>query len=156
MVFYAHLLQKALDSPTIVVITDRNDLDDQLYGQFAKCKEFLRQEPIHAESRENLKSLLAGRQANGIIFTTMQKFEESHEALSERNNIIVMADEAHRGQYGLTETVDAKTGKIKIGTARIIRNTLPNATYIGFTGTLFHQKTAALVKYLVIILIFMI
>lgn len=140
MVFYAHLLQKALDSPTIVVITDRNDLDDQLYGQFAKCKEFLRQEPIHAESRENLKSLLAGRQANGIIFTTMQKFEESHEALSERNNIIVMADEAHRGQYGLAETVDAKTGKIKIGTARIIRNTLPNATYIGFTGTPISSK----------------
>lgn len=140
MVFYAHLLQEALDSPTIVVITDRNDLDDQLYGQFAKCKEFLRQEPIHAESRENLKSLLAGRQANGIIFTTMQKFEESHEALSERNNIIVMADEAHRGQYGLAETVDAKTGKIKIGTARIIRNTLPNATYIGFTGTPISSK----------------
>lgn len=140
MVFYAHLLQEALDSPTIVVITDRNDLDDQLYGQFAKCKEFLRQEPIHAESRENLKSLLAGRQANGIIFTTMQKFEESHEALSERNNIIVMADEAHRGQYGLAETVDAKTGKIKMGTARIIRNTLPNATYIGFTGTPISSK----------------
>ena len=140
MVFYAHLLQEALDSPTIVVITDRNDLDDQLYGQFAKCKEFLRQEPIHAVSRENLKSLLAGRQANGIIFTTMQKFEESHEALSERNNIIVMADEAHRGQYGLAETVDAKTGKIKIGTARIIRNTLPNATYIGFTGTPISSK----------------
>ena len=140
MVFYAHLLQEALDCPTIVVITDRNDLDDQLYGQFAKCKEFLRQEPVHAESRENLKSLLAGRQANGIIFTTMQKFEESHEALSERNNIIVMADEAHRGQYGLTETVDAKTGKIKIGTARIIRNTLPNATYIGFTGTPISSK----------------
>ena len=140
MVFYAHLLQEALDSPTIVVITDRNDLDNQLYGQFAKCKEFLRQEPIHAESRENLKSLLAGRQANGIIFTTMQKFEESHEALSERNNIIVMADEAHRGQYGLAETVDAKTGKIKIGTARIIRNTLPNATYIGFTGTPISSK----------------
>lgn len=114
MVFYAHLLQEALDSPTIVVLTDRNDLDDQLYGQFAKCKEFLRQEPIHAESRENLKSLLAGRQANGIIFTIMQKFEESHEALSERNNIIVMADEAHRGQYELTETVDAKTSKVKI------------------------------------------
>ena len=84
--------------------------------------------------------MLAGRQANGIIFTTMQKFEESHEALSERNNIIVMADEAHRGQYGLAETVDAKTGKIKIGTARIIRNTLPNATYIGFTGTPISSK----------------
>lgn len=140
MVFYAHLLQEALDSPTIVVITDRNDLDDQLYGQFAKCKDFLRQEPMHAESRENLKSLLAGRQANGIIFTTMQKFEESHEALSKRHNIVVMADEAHRGQYGLTETVDAKTGKVKIGTARVIRNTLPNATYIGFTGTPISSK----------------
>ena len=140
MVFYAHLLQQVLDSPTIVVITDRNDLDDQLYGQFAKCKDFLRQEPMHAESRENLKSLLAGRQANGIIFTTMQKFEESHEALSKRHNIVVMADEAHRGQYGLTETVDAKTGKVKIGTARVIRNTLPNATYIGFTGTPISSK----------------
>ena len=140
MVFYAHLLQEALDSPTIVVITDRNDLDDQLYGQFAKCKDFLRQEPMHAESREHLKSLLAGRQANGIIFTTMQKFEESHDALSERRNIIVMADEAHRGQYGLSEKMDEKTGKLKIGTARIIRNSLPNATYIGFTGTPISSK----------------
>ena len=150
MVFYAHLLQEALDSPTIVVITDRNDLDDQLYGQFAKCKDFLRQEPVHATCRKltetsgkndvGLKDWLDGRQANGIIFTTMQKFEESHEPLSERHNIIVMADEAHRGQYGLTETVDAKTGKVKIGTARIIRNSLPNATYIGFTGTPISSK----------------
>lgn len=142
MVFYAHLLQEALDSPTIVVLTDRNDLDDQLYNQFAKCKEFLRQEPMHAASRENLKDLLAGRQANGIIFTTMQKFEESHEALSERHNIIVMADEAHRGQYGLTEKIKMtknekgeEIAKRIVGTARIIRNSLPNATYIGFTGT---------------------
>ena len=89
MVFYAHLLQKALNSPTIVVITDRNDLDNQLYGQFAKCKDFLRQEPIQAASRENLKQLLEGREANGIIFTTMQKFEESKEPLSTRRNIIV-------------------------------------------------------------------
>lgn len=140
MVFYAHLLQEALNSPTIVVLTDRNDLDDQLYGQFAKCKNFLRQEPMHAESREHLKTLLAGRQANGIIFTTMQKFEESHEPLSERHNIVVMADEAHRGQYGLTEKMDEKTGKIKIGTARVIRNSLPNATYIGFTGTPISSK----------------
>ena len=145
MVFYAHLLQEALDSPTIVVITDRNDLDDQLYGQFAKCKDFLRQEPVHATCRKltetsgkndiGLKDWLDGRQANGIIFTTMQKFEESSEPLSERRNIIVMADEAHRGQYGLKEKVDAKTGEIKVGTARIIRDSLPNATYIGFTGT---------------------
>lgn len=147
MVFYAHLLQEALDSPTIVVLTDRNDLDDQLYGQFAKCKDFLRQDPMQAESRENLKTLLAGRQANGIIFTTMQKFEESGEALSERHNIIVMADEAHRGQYGLAEKIkivkneDGKEeAKQVIGTARIIRNSLPNATYIGFTGTPISSK----------------
>ena len=145
MVFYAHLLQEALDSPTIVVITDRNDLDDQLYGQFAKCKDFLRQEPVHATCRKltetsgkndiGLKDWLDGRQANGIIFTTMQKFEESSEPLSDRRNIIVMADEAHRSQYGLKEKVDAKTGEIKVGTARFIRDSLPNATYIGFTGT---------------------
>ena len=147
MVFYAHLLQEALDSPTIVVLTDRNDLDNQLYGQFAKCKDFLRQAPVQAESRENLKTLLAGRQANGIIFTTMQKFEESDEPLSERNNIIVMADEAHRGQYGLAEKIkivknDAGKEEAKrvIGTARIIRNSLPNATYIGFTGTPISSK----------------
>ena len=147
MVFYAHLLQEALDSPTIVVLTDRNDLDDQLYGQFAKCKDFLRQAPMQAESRENLKTLLAGRRANGIIFTTMQKFEESDEPLSERNNIIVMADEAHRGQYGLAEKIkivknDAGKEEAKrvIGTARIIRNSLPNATYIGFTGTPISSK----------------
>ena len=140
MVFYAHLLQDALESPTIVVIPDRNELDDQLCGQFATCKDFLRQEPVHAESREHLKSLLDGRKANGIIFTTMQKFEESDEPLSERRNIVVMADEAHRGQYGLKEKVDAETGKIKIGTARVIRNSLPNATYIGFTGTPISMK----------------
>lgn len=134
MVFYAHLLQSALNSPTIVVITDRNDLDDQLYTQFAKCKDFLRQEPVQATSRAHLKQLLDGIKANGIFFTTMQKFEESAEPLSERRNIIVMADEAHRGQYGLSEKID-KDGNIKVGTARIIRNSLPNATYIGFTGT---------------------
>ena len=142
MVFYAHLLQEALDMPTIVVLTDRNDLDNQLYSQFAKCKEFLRQEPMHAESREHLKTLLAGRQANGIIFTTMQKFEEAEDALSERRNIIVMADEAHRGQYGLAEKIKItknedgeEVAKRVVGAARIIRNSLPNATYIGFTGT---------------------
>lgn len=147
MVFYAHLLQKALDSPTIVVLTDRNDLDNQLYSQFAKCKNFLRQEPIQAESREHLKSLLAGRKANGIIFTTMQKFEESSEPLSERHNIIVMADEAHRGQYGLAERIKItkneagdEVAKRVIGTARIIRNSLPKATYIGFTGTPISSK----------------
>ena len=147
MVFYAHLLQETLDSPTVVVLTDRNDLDDQLYGQFAKCKDFLRQEPMHAESREHLKTLLAGRKANGIIFTTMQKFEEYDDALSERRNIIVMADEAHRGQYGLAEKIKITKNedgegiaKRVVGTARIIRNSLPNATYIGFTGTPISSK----------------
>ncbi len=147
MVFYAHLLQEVLNSPTIVVLTDRNDLDDQLYGQFSKCTAFLRQKPMHAESREHLKTLLTGRQANGIIFTTMQKFEESHEALSERRNIIVMADEAHRGQYGLAEKIKItknedgeEIAKRVVGTARIIRNSLPNATYIGFTGTPISSK----------------
>lgn len=147
MVFYAHLLQEALDSPTIVVLTDRNDLDDQLFGQFSKCKDFLRQEPIQATSRENLKQLLDGRLANGIIFTTMQKFEESHDPLSERRNIIVMADEAHRGQYGLAEKIKftkneegEEVAKRVVGTARIIRNSLPNATYIGFTGTPISSK----------------
>ena len=145
MVFYAHLLQEALESPTIVVITDRNDLDDQLFGQFLKCRDFLRQTPVHATCRKltehsskddiGLKDWIDGRKANGIIFTTMQKFEESLEPLSLRRNIIVMADEAHRGQYGLKERVDSKTGEIKVGTARIIRDSLPNATYIGFTGT---------------------
>ena len=142
MVFYAHLLQQALDSPTIVVITDRNDLDDQLFSQFARCKDFLRQMPVHAKSREHLMSWLAERTANGIIFTTMQKFEESSSALSTRRNIVVMADEAHRSQYGLTERIKMVTNeegeqeaKRVIGTARIIRDCLPNATFIGFTGT---------------------
>ena len=167
MVFYAHYLQEALESPTIVVITDRNDLDDQLYGQFARCRDFLRQTPVQATCRKlsdeykerlrrgetpkhveiGLKDWLKGRQANGIIFTTMQKFEESGEPLSERRNIIVMADEAHRGQYGLTEKVVTRqkdNGEIEaktiIGTARIIRDSLPNATYIGFTGTPISSK----------------
>lgn len=136
-----------MDSPTIVVLTDRNDLDDQLYGQFAKCKDFLRQEPVQAESRNDLKSLIAGRRANGILFTTMQKFEESDEPLSERRNIIVMADEAHRGQYGLAEKIKISknedgedVAKRVVGTARVIRNALPNATYIGFTGTPISSK----------------
>lgn len=147
MVFYTHYIQEALESPTIVVITDRNDLDDQLYGQFSRCRDFLRQTPQHAESRNHLTQLLAGREANGIIFTTMQKFEESGEPLSKRRNIVVMADEAHRGQYGLTEKVvicQKGNGEVEvktiIGTARVIRDSLPNATYIGFTGTPISSK----------------
>ena len=142
MVFYAHLLQEALDSPTIVVMTDRIDLDDQLYTQFAKCAPFLRQTPVQATSKENLRELLDGRQANGIIFTTMFKFERGERPLSERRNIVVMADEAHRGQYGFDEKIVVKENEqgekeahTVVGNARIIHDALPNATYIGFTGT---------------------
>lgn len=142
MVFYAHLLQTALDSPTIVVMTDRIDLDDQLYTQFARCAEFLRQTPVQAESKEHLKKLLDGRQANGILFTTMFKFERGEKPLSERRNIVVMADEAHRGQYGFEEKLvlqenaqGEKEARTVVGNARIIREALPNATYVGFTGT---------------------
>lgn len=142
MVFYAHLLQEVLNSPTIVVMTDRIDLDDQLYMQFSKCSKFLRQVPVQAESKEHLKSLLEGRTANGIIFTTMFKFEKGEKALSERRNIVVIADEAHRGQYGFEEKVvfseneeGEKEAHIVVGNARIIRDALPNATFIGFTGT---------------------
>ena len=142
MVFYAHLLQDVLDSPTIVVMTDRIDLDDQLYTQFSQCADFLRQTPVQAESKEHLKSLLDGRNANGIIFTTMFKFERGEKPLSERRNIVVMADEAHRGQYGFDEKIvmseneyGQKEAHTVIGNARIIHDALPNATFIGFTGT---------------------
>lgn len=139
MVFYTKLLQEYLDSPTFVVITDRNDLDDQLYGQFSRVKDFLRQSPVQASSRKNLKELLDGRKANGIFFTTMQKFTESNEPLTQRNDIIVMADEAHRSQYGLKEKI-SNDGTIKTGMARIVRDSLPNASYIGFTGTPISSK----------------
>ncbi|MBP2202011.1 type I restriction enzyme R subunit [Methanococcus voltae] len=135
MVFYTKILQQYLNHPTVVVITDRTDLDEQLYGTFSKSKKYLRQTPQKAKSRADLKELLDGRVSNGIIFTTIQKFEESEEPLSNRNDIILIADEAHRSQYGLSEKIDAKTGKIKSGYARLIRNSLPNAGFIGFTGT---------------------
>ena len=134
MVFFAHLLQARLNSPTIVVITDRNDLDDQLFGQFGRCKDFLRQTPVQATSRENLKELLVGREANGIVFATMQKFVDGDEPLCDRSNVVVMVDEAHRGQYCMTEKID-ESGKISVGAARVKRKALPNASYIGFTGT---------------------
>jgi len=145
MVFYAHLLQDVLNSPTIVVLTDRNDLDDQLFGQFAKCADFLQQTPQQAENRIHLKELLAGRQANGIIFTTAQKFEESEEELSDRRNIIVIADEAHRSQF-IDEKVDTKTGRIQKSFGLIIRESLPNATYIGFTGTPISSKDRSTIE----------
>lgn len=134
MVFLAHLLEEKLNSPTIVVITDRNDLDSQLFAQFSKCAEFLRQTPVQARSRADLAQQITSRRANGIIFTTMQKFEEEASALSERENVVVMVDEAHRGQYGFEEKFD-RDGKKHTGTALLIRRALPNATFIGFTGT---------------------
>ena len=110
-----------------------------MYTQFSKCQHFLRQKPVQATSRDNLRELLLGREANGIIFTTMQKFEESSEPLSTRRNIVVMTDEAHRGQYGFEERVNAD-GKISVGMARIIHDSLPNASFIGFTGTPISDK----------------
>ena len=135
MVFYVNKLQQVMDNPTFVVLTDRNDLDNQLFSQFSKCSNFLRQIPKQAESRQNLKELLENRIANGIFFSTMQKFEESSESLTDRRDIIVISDEAHRSQYGFDEKVNSKTGKISIGAARRVRDNLPNATFIGFTGT---------------------
>ena len=134
MVFLAHLLEEKLDSPTIVVITDRNDLDSQLFAQFSKCSDFLRQTPVQAQSRADLAQQITSRRANGIIFTTMQKFEEEAAALSDRENVVVMVDEAHRGQYGFEEKFD-RDGKKHTGTALLIRRALPNATFIGCTGT---------------------
>ena len=134
MVFLAHLLEEKLDSPTIVVITDRNDLDSQLFAQFSKCSDFLRQTPVQAQSRADLAQQISSRRVNGIIFTTMQKFEEEASALSDRENVVVMVDEAHRGQYGFEEKFD-RDGKKHTGTALLIRRALPNATFIGFTGT---------------------
>ncbi len=146
MVFYVGKIVLAMDNPTIVMITDRNDLDDQLFDTFASAKQLLRQEPIQAENREHLKELLKVG-SGGIVFTTIQKFlpEDGnvYERLSERKNIIVIADEAHRTQYGLkakTKEVKDEKGnligeKTIYGFAKYMRDALPNATYLGFTGT---------------------
>ena len=134
MLFYTHLLIKHFAESTIVVVTDRKDLDQQLYGQFGRCKDFLRTEPVNAQSRSELIELLKNRQSGGIIFTTIQKFEEGNEPLSTRKNIIVMTDEAHRSQYG-DEHWDTKTETMKKGQALKMREALPNASFIGFTGT---------------------
>ena len=145
MVFLAHHPKVQSMNPTIVVITDRNDLDEQLYGQFSRTAAFLRQHPVQCTSRNaehddtSLKALLQNRHSGGIIFTTMQKFDDWDGALSERQNIIVMTDEAHRGQYGMEEKIDTE-GNIHIGAARKIRNSLPHASYIGFTGTPISDK----------------
>ena len=146
MVFYTGKIVLALDNPTIVVITDRNDLDDQLFETFASSKQLLRQEPVQAENREQLKELLKVA-SGGVVFTTIQKFQPEegnvYEQLSYRNNIIVIADEAHRTQYGFkAKTIDDKDEegnvvgkKIVYGFAKYMRDALPNATYLGFTGT---------------------
>ncbi len=134
MVFYTHQLVQRLPEVTIVVVTDRKDLDNQLFGQFCRCKDFLRQEPVNAQSRSDLGSLLQGRQSGGIIFTTIQKFEEGDTPLSPRRNIIVMSDEAHRSQYG-DEHWDAQSQRMKKGFSQKMREALPGASFIGFTGT---------------------
>lgn len=156
MVFYTAKLVKELNNPTIVIITDRNDLDDQLYTTFAKSKEILRQEPKQAHVRKlteeqkkaqakdnskeinGLYDLLNERESGGIIFTTIQKFkpeEGEMPVLTDRRNVIIIADEAHRSQYGLDAKTDIKTGDVKFGYAKYMRDALPNASYIGFTGT---------------------
>lgn len=146
MVFYTGKIVLALDNPTILVITDRNDLDDQLFDTFAGSTQLLRQEPKQVESRLQLKDLLKVA-SGGVIFSTIQKFQPAEgnvfETLSERKNIVVIADEAHRTQYGFkAKTVDEKDAegnvvgkKIVYGFAKYMRDALPNATYLGFTGT---------------------
>lgn len=135
MVFYSAMLAEPLQNPTLVVLTDRNDLDEQLYGTFSMAAGHLRQVPVQAQSRSDLKNLLNGREAGGIIFTTMQKFEDGTDMLSDRHNIVLIADEAHRSQYGLEAKVNRETGKVSYGMAKYVRNALPNASFIGFTGT---------------------
>lgn len=136
MAFYAGQLVKhpAMANPTLVVLTDRNDLDDQLFTTFSMCCDLIRQTPVQADSREDLQKLLA-RASGGVIFTTLQKFGETSAALTDRRNVVVIADEAHRSQYGFRAKVDAKTGEISYGFAKYLRDALPNASFIGFTGT---------------------
>lgn len=146
MVFYTGKIVLAMDNPTILVINDRNDLDDQLFDTFAACKQLLRQDPVQAENRDQLKDLLKVA-SGGVVFTTIQKFQPEsgnvYETLSGRSNIIVIADEAHRTQYGFkAKTLDDKDAKgnvigkkVVYGFAKYMRDALPNATYLGFTGT---------------------
>lgn len=146
MVFYTGKIVLAMDNPTILVINDRNDLDDQLFDTFAACTQLLRQEPVQAENRDHLKRLLKVA-SGGVVFTTIQKFQPDegnvYETLSDRDNIIVIADEAHRTQYGFkAKTIDERDPngnvigkKVVYGFAKYMRDALPNATYLGFTGT---------------------
>ncbi|GLV24483.1 type I restriction endonuclease subunit R [Sphingobium sp. TomTYG45] len=141
MAFFAGLAVKseALENPTLVILTDRNDLDDQLFGTFGLCRDLIRQNPEQAGSRQDLKQLL-DKAAGGVVFTTVQKFspergEENFPLLSDRRNIIVIADEAHRSQYGFESKLNRETGLRRYGYAHYIRQAMPNASFIGFTGT---------------------
>ena len=141
MAFYAGqiIAHPAMENPTIVVITDRNDLDDQLFGTFAMCRDLLRHTPQQADSREDLQKVLT-RPSGGVVFTTIQKFapergETDYPVLTDRRNVVVIADEAHRSQYGFRAKVERKTGEISYGFAKYLRDALPNASFIGFTGT---------------------
>ncbi len=141
MAFYAGqiIAHPAMENPTVVVITDRNDLDDQLFGTFSMCRDLLRQTPQQAESREDLQKALT-RPSGGVVFTTVQKFapesgETAYPVLTDRRNVVVIADEAHRSQYGFRAKVARKTGEISYGFAKYLRDALPNASFIGFTGT---------------------
>ncbi|MBT43227.1 MAG: DEAD/DEAH box helicase [Idiomarina sp.] len=133
------LQQPQMNNPTLIVVTDRNDLDGQLFATFSAAKDLLKQEPVQADNRDKLRQLLAERESGGIIFTTVQKFalledENGHPILNDRHNIVVISDEAHRSQYGLKATLK-KDGKYKFGYAKHMRDALPNASFIGFTGT---------------------
>ena len=141
MAFYAGqiIAHSAMENPTVVVVTDRNDLDDQLFGTFAMCRDLLRQTPQQADSREDLQKVLT-RPSGGVVFTTIQKFapkpgETDYPVLTDRRNVVVIADEAHRSQYGFRAKVAQKTGEISYGFAKYLRDALPNASFIGFTGT---------------------
>ena len=139
MVFYSGNMIKLLNNPTIVVVTDRNDLDNQLYETFAKCDYYLKQKPKRADSRHSLDEMLKDRISGGIFFTTLQKFEEETGLFTDRDDILVLVDECHRSHYGLEATMkidyETNTAKEKFGTAKYLHNALPNAIYIGFTGT---------------------
>jgi len=141
MAFYAGQLvrQPEMANPTLVVLTDRNDLDDQLFGTFAMCQDLIRQRPEQASSREDLQRIL-NRASGGVVFTTIQKFSpetgsSTYPVLTDRRNVVVIADEAHRSQYGFKAKVDSKTGVVGYGYAKYLRDALPNASFIGFTGT---------------------
>lgn len=141
MAFYAGFIAKhaAMENPTLVVLTDRNDLDDQLFGTFAACRDLLRQTPEQATNRADLRARLT-RVSGGVVFTTLQKFvpedgAPDHMLLTDRRNVVVIADEAHRSQYGLGARMDRREGAISYGFAKYLRDALPNASFIGFTGT---------------------